>query len=205
MRASGAWQTHQMGLLMKRKGVFVLGPEGSGSKLVARIVAHILEVDSFESWGGGGCVDRGGHKVCHRSIPYGTASRMPDVNAWVADHEEDYELLLIIAIRDRTLSENSRLERFSKPYRRVQQESEEARALLAEVLEGEQRCFIWSYETFMFLGATYLKRLYTFLGVSSDFMPVLVDGNKKRLQRGGLDKILRLQAGLLRRLRRIGR
>jgi len=51
----------------------------------------------------------------------------------------------------------------------------------AAINSGE-KYLIWSYEAFMFLRDDYLKLLYSFLEVDSDFIPPLQDGNEKRIR-----------------------
>jgi len=166
------------------KCVFVVGPEGSGSKLAARICAAALGIAAFDEWDGDGWSDGGTHKVLHRSLPYGDPPRFPDVARWIADHEGQWDLYLVLTTRDRTLSHYSRMSRFPKSLRQVRSESEEARAIMAEILGSGRKRFIWSYETFMFLGGAYLEELQRFLGVDSTVLPHLVDGNEMRIARG---------------------
>jgi len=71
--------------------------------------------------------------------------------------------------------------RFKKSLEQVREESDRAREMVVDVLRRKGASFIWSYETFMFLGKDYLDLLYEFLEVASDFMPPLEDGNKKRI------------------------
>lgn len=63
----------------------------------------------------------------------------------------------------------------------VKGESLNAKVIISELLGSEQKCFIFSYESFMFLELEYLRRLYKFLGIESDFIPEIADGNKRRL------------------------
>ena len=54
---------------------------------------------------------------------------------------------------------------------------------MLEVMHGDIPYFIWSYESFMFLGSDYLQNLYQFLGVESDFMPELRDANEGKVKK----------------------
>lgn len=167
---------------MNNKCVFVIGPESSGSKLVARICSHVLQIQDFDDWNGTAWSDRGEHKVCHRSLPYNLPPKFPDIEEWISTHHESYDLCFILTTRDITLSELSRIERFSKSKPQVEAESAKAREIMLDVLRKPYPVLIWSYETFMFLGLAYLKQLYQFLGVQSDFCPPIIDGNRKRLE-----------------------
>ena len=77
---------------MNKKCVFVIGPEGTGSKLIARVISHVLGIQAYGEWRGGEWSDEGGHKVCHRSLPFGRASRYPDIAEWIAENESDYQV-----------------------------------------------------------------------------------------------------------------
>lgn len=161
--------------------VFVIGPESSGSKMVARIAADALGVAKYGDWDGTGWCDGPANIVCHRSLPYGDPPQFPDVDAWIAEYGPRYELYFILATRDLNISELSRGRRFHKPAGQLAAESARAHAIMESIIRSEHRWFIWSYESFMFLRKCYLDQLYAFLGVRSDFMPELRDGNRKRL------------------------
>jgi hypothetical protein len=162
---------------LMKKCVFVFGPESSGSKLIAKICSHVLDIDRYGDWNGGSWSDHGLHKVYHRSLPYGIPPRFPDIIKLIAENEKDYDLYFILTTRDISISEISRFKRFSKPHDQLQLESAKAREIITDLLKSDQKCFIWSYETLMFLQQAYLNQLYHFLRVSTDFSPKLVDGN----------------------------
>lgn len=165
-----------------KKCVFVIGPEGSGSKLVARIIAHALDISPFGEWQGNGWCRSDAHIICHRSLPYLLPPRYPDIGKWILEYSPEYDLYFVLTTRDITLSELSRVSRFGKSPDQVVHESSMARQIMAGLLSSSDcRCFIWSYETFMFLGHDYLQLLYHYLGANSDFCPELDDGNRKRL------------------------
>ncbi|MFZ4520872.1 MAG: hypothetical protein ACOYNC_04165 [Bacteroidales bacterium] len=165
-------------LFMKNKCVFVIGPESSGSKLIARICSHALGIKQFEDWNGTGWSDNGNHKVLHRSLPYDNPPKFPDIDEWISANEKEYELYLILTTRDITVSEFSRLKRWGKSSSQSIEETEKARIIMTSVMKREIAFFIWSYETFLFLGKDYLDCLYKFLGINSDFIPELIDGNR---------------------------
>ena len=166
---------------MKGKCVFVIGPEGTGSKLIARIISQALDISGFNEWRGNGWCDNGQHKVCHRSLPYQNPPRYPDIEGWILENKTGYEIFFVLTTRDITLSEISRINRFGKTAMQVHSESETAKTIIKNLINSESQYYIWSYETFMFLGIDYLKLLYGFLGIKSNFCPPLVDGNKKKL------------------------
>ena len=108
---------------MKKKCIFVVGPESSGSMLITRVIAHVLGIENYGDWGGGGWRDKGNHKICHRSLPFGKPPKYPDIEEWIAETERDYQLYFVLTTRDITLSETSKRERFSKSSEQVQKES----------------------------------------------------------------------------------
>jgi len=166
---------------MKNKCVFVIGPESSGSMLIARICSHVLNIQRYGEWNGVAWSDKGSHKVCHRSLPYGNPPQYPDIKRWVSENEKDYDLYFILTTRDITISEISRFNRWSKPIEQSQLESAKAKEIIATVINAGHSFFIWSYETFMYLEGSYLDILYQFLGVKSDFIPELIDANPGKI------------------------
>lgn len=167
---------------MKSKCVFATGPESSGSRLVAKICSHVLNIQKYGDWNGVGWSNSDHHKVCHRSIPFGIPPRFPNLEKWISENEKDYEIYFILTTRDTTISEFSRIERFPKTLAEVRKDSKIAKELMKQAINSGHKYFIWSYETFMFLREEYLKSLYSFLEVESDFIPLLRDGNEKRIR-----------------------
>ena len=149
-----------------KKPVIVMGPEGSGSKLIAKICARALNLP---------------HAVMHHSLPRFFRPSWADPAALVAEHEGEFDIYFVLTTRDITLSEMSRMERFGRTKEQCQEHSERAKEIMSKVIRDGHKHFVWSYETFMFLGKLYLDALYQFLGVESDFIPPLVDGNKRRI------------------------
>lgn len=159
----------------------MIGPEGTGSKLIARIISQALGIKGFDEWSGNGWCDSGQHKICHRSLPYKNPPRYPDIGRWILENKAEYEIVFVVTTRDITLSEMSRTKRFGKSSMQVHNESETAKFMIKNLINSGNQYYIWSYETFMFLGIDYLKLLYGFLGIESDFCPSLMDGNRKKL------------------------
>lgn len=166
---------------MAKKCIFIIGPESSGSKLVARICAHVLNIVDFNEWDGSAWCDMGNHKICHRSLPYNIPPQFPDITKWIRDNENDFKIHFVLTTRDITISQLSRSERWSKHQEQTVRESTIAKKIMSQVMQSSFPHIIWSYETFMFLGTAYLQHLYKFLEVKSDFTPELLDGNLKRI------------------------
>ena len=163
------------------KCVCIIGPESSGSKLIARICSHVLGISQFNEWNGTGWSNNGLHKVIHRSLPYDIPPKFPDVDEWISANTGKFEIYFILTTRDISISEISRFQRWGKPLHQSREETSVAREIMISVLHKNVNCFIWSYESFMFLGKEYLKSLYSFLGVESEFMPIIIDGNKSKV------------------------
>jgi hypothetical protein len=169
---------------MKGKCVFAIGPESTGSMLVAKVCAHVLDVAPFGEWNGVAWVEGDSHKVCHRSLPYAQPPQFPDINQWIQENRDEFDILFVLTTRDISMSEYSRIERFGKSMQQVQKESERAKSIMIDVMQSGFPFFIWSYETYMYLGLHYAKGLYDFLEVQSDFVPAIKDGNKARILSG---------------------
>lgn len=168
---------------MKKKCVFVIGPESTGSKLIGKICSHALDIENFGDWNGSGWSNSDQHKVCHRSLPYGKKCHFPVISEWIAEYGDDYDIYFVLTTRDITISQFSRYQRWKKLSKQSTQESETAKNIMLSVMSGEQPHFIWSYESFMFLGAPYLQTLYQFLGIESDFSPELYDANVNKVKK----------------------
>jgi hypothetical protein len=175
----------------KNKCVFVIGPESSGSMLIAKICAHVLGILPYGEWNGVGWCERSdGHRVCHRSLPFGDPPQYPDIERWIADYSSGYDVYFVLTTRDLSISELSRFERWARPFAHSRHESLIAREIMVRVLSGPQARMLWSYETFMFLGDAYLKELYEFLRIESVFSPRLLDANAAKVSRPHLVSIV---------------
>lgn len=161
------------------KLAFVVGPEGSGSALASRVVAHAVGAANYRQWNGLGHVRGNGWKVIHRSLPSSKKAVFYDIEKMIRKHTT-CDLYLVLTTRDVTLAQMSAVERFP----RTEDEAGAHMVHAAEIMAGlmdKHKCLVWSYETFVFLQGAYLARLYDFLGVESRFVPPLYDANKRRI------------------------
>jgi len=167
------------------KCIFVLGPESSGSSLIARIVSANLNQHAITEYNGVNFnAERFKHRVCHRSLPsaYRKGPNWPDIDLWLTKFK-DYDINFILCTRDLNISERSRRTRnFRTTGRGHSEESEEARRIMSDILTRELPSFIWSYETFMYLKVDYLRQLNRFLEIKAELLPELKDGNLKFLK-----------------------
>lgn len=167
--------------MSNKKCIFVIGPESSGSKLIAKVIANVLDIKTYGQWSGSGTKDNGYHKVVHRSLPYNFPPQFPSVEDLIKQNQM-FDIYFILTTRDISISERSRFERWTKPLETAKKESDQAREIMSYIINSNQKYLIWSYETFMFLKSDYLKCLYSFLEIESDFIPSLFDGNKGKVK-----------------------
>lgn len=169
---------------MREKCVYVIGPESSGSMFVAKTLAHILEVAKYGTWDGGGTVKNKDGKIHHVSLPTGPNSYFPNIATLIEEDKKCYDVYLVITIRDSSISEVSRMLRFLKLRPKVLEESKKAKQMIVELMRSNQvPYFLCSFETLIFLGEDYLRLLYDFLHIDSDFMPVVYDANIKYIKK----------------------
>lgn len=181
----------------KERAIFVVGPESSGTTMIARILNMAL---IGQSWSGRGwnCCDDGQcdaptytapcrpveHIVCHRSLPF--RDKWPPVDEWLAT----YDCRFIVCTRDQNIARTSQRRRWRKSPGLLDTEGEHAVAIIRQIMNSAP-CFIWSYETFMLLQEPYLENLFAFLGISNHY-PValkLTDANRKYIRRGWLPRL----------------
>jgi len=163
------------------KLALVVGPEGSGSALVSRIIAHVVGATDYKRWNGLGHVRGNGWKVLHRSLPSLRRAVFYDIEEMIRKHAK-HELYLVLTTRDMTFAQRSAMSRFGRTKKEAQTYTARAARIMGKLMD-EYDCLVWSYETLVFLKAPYLKRLYRFLGIESDFVPPLYNANSKKRRR----------------------
>jgi hypothetical protein len=160
---------------MKENCIFITGPESSGSTLVAKIIAQVLGNPTWSGRGFNCCDDaqcdadngyinpcrKVERLVCHRSLPF--KHYWPPFDAW----KEKYNGKYIICTRDKTICRYSQLTRFSwKDEKILKEEEKKVSLLLDDLINSEDTStFIWSYETYVLLGKTYLNLLADYLEI----------------------------------------
>ncbi len=193
---------------MKRKCVFIIGPESSGSTLIAQIISAALNGDTAWSGRGFNCCnspfcDRATdftkpcsqveHLVCHRSLPFGQKPEWPPIKEW----QSMYEAYFVLCTRDSTISALSVKKRFQRKSEHIAEHQSLAREILTDLLKSKAKSFLWSYETFMFLKEAYLEEIFSFLDLTSDYRPAEIkDANPKYIDLSPLEA----KKGLLRSL-----
>lgn len=153
--------------------VLVFGPESSGSALITRIVAAHIGIKI----GGYGRSVRINNVIHHISLPMGPNAIYPPVEEMVEEFTH-----VIITTRDTTISQLSKGRRFKKKRRKAEVENETAAYLIRRVLLQDINYFIWSYETFILLGDTYLNTLLSWLDLKPTPYEHITDQNKKYIK-----------------------
>ncbi len=176
---------------MKQKCIFITGPESSGSTLIAKLLSEVL---GNPTWSGRGfnCCDDGqcdaengyvkpckpvNPLVCHRSLPF--KHYWPPIEEW----KDAYDGKYVICTRDKNVSQISQLKRFDwKDEDILNNEEQRVLELLDDLINDKKSLtFIWSYETYVLLGQTYLYLLADFLEIPHDrFKEVIPPRNENR-------------------------
>lgn len=168
----------------EKRAIIITGPESSGSRFIARIVAYVVGKDEYyNKWNGHEINGKMGDDilVIHWSQP----AYRPEKFFTLKEFKEkfyQYKLFFIVTTRDRSIINKSKILRWAASDAQLKWHDERSKQILSEIIL-ETNCFIWSYETCLLLGKVYLKKLYDFLQVQSNFFPLdLMDANKKYIK-----------------------
>lgn len=160
----------------KQPCIFITGPESSGSTLIARIINDATRTTKWNGRGfnccdDGQCDSSNGYMspckpttplICHRSLPF--IQNWPPIDQW----KNVYDGKFIICTRDKTICRHSQLSRFKwKDIDILNKEESKAISIIVNKLikDPSATTFIWSYETYVLLGRTYLELLADFLNI----------------------------------------
>lgn len=168
-----------------KKLFYITGLESSGSALAASIVGHVLGIVEFEHGkclGGKYLVEKDDIVVVHRSLPYYRNPRKWLNLNEIQSEYRDYDRHFILTLRDRTISEKSRIRRFPDTnVLSAATDTDRAIGIIKQIMHSGEKYMLWSYEMFMLLKLDYLRSLYDFIGCKSTFVPDLIDANKNYL------------------------
>lgn len=167
----------------RRKIIFVVGQESSGSRLVAKACAASFGIVPFSDWNAIGWAHGENVSVCHRSLPFGTPPKFPNIDRWKKKYGATHDLFFVLTTRDVNLSDLSKMEMFGKSTETVKAERTKVLAVYSKIMKQDAPYFLFSYETLMFLQKPYWQELYKFLGLSAEdrVFPDLIDANEKRI------------------------
>ncbi|HPU98967.1 MAG TPA: hypothetical protein PLO53_13580, partial [Candidatus Hydrogenedentes bacterium] len=135
-------------------------------------------------------------RVSRRSLPHGgeddSLLRMVTDHPLISRHFPDpvpfgkalekagYDVYFVLTVRDQWVAKLSKIrEHVFASWDRAEQEMAQSQQILNQIIREFPRCFVFSYESLMFLGAPYVQMLYQFLGITSDYVPPLRDANPK--------------------------
>ena len=148
--------------------ILIFGPESSGSAMLTRIIGKHLGLII----GGYGSTTSPDHTLTHTSLP--SSGKFPNIEQLVEDHDR-----VIITIRDNTISQLSKIQRFKKDPIEAEIENNFAREWIQRIITLNPDCYIWSYEAFIYLQDTYLEILLSWLGLQPVEYEQITDENRK--------------------------
>ncbi len=165
----------------------VTGPESSGSVFVAQALSYAVgkctKPGEYSGYGYNNN-DLCENLVLHRSIPYMRPKRFSEELLFeISRFENKYENInYILTTRDNKISLISKTLRFGD----TQEEGENDYAKSIDFFKKlaiNPKVFIWNYETMVFLGESYFKRMYNFFGIESNYIPLIRNENYKYIHR----------------------
>lgn len=166
-----------------KRYIFVTGPESSGGSWVARTIAHVLGVTQYNEWNGTDpeVVEARQARVQHTSLPCSSPSYFVDVRQWLQGFGGEANRF-VLTTRDNGISVRSKMRRAGYPLETALSHNAQASRLMGEIASTANHYFFFSYEAVVAHGYTYLRELYRFLDVDSDFMPPVIDANARYLK-----------------------
>ena len=170
-----------------KRFIMVCSVEANSGCLVARTIAGACGVDGVDQFSGLGTLETPEVTVYHQALPTEQASgerHFPNLLE-IAEHQAQLgcRVSCVLVTRDGTISEYAKIERQSKTDQKTAaREVQAARRIFIDLLESKYEVFCLSYETLVLMGRQYLRQLYAFLDIESDYMPPIADGNKRFLE-----------------------
>ncbi|MFZ0564856.1 MAG: hypothetical protein WAM28_01520 [Chlamydiales bacterium] len=159
------------------KVILVTGPESSGSKYITWVISKAVYQDRpRDHWGSDGLIwySDGKTLIAHHSQP----TLRPPLFRTLCELKnllpQQCPIFFVIPTRDHSIVALSKQRRFNAKNQwgkgiEIQHE-QISREILEEILLKE-KAMVWSYETFIYLGNSYLKKLYEFLEITTDYFP----------------------------------
>ncbi len=175
-----------------KKIIVVVGAESSGNKLIFEILKKSDNYADDEKkmalwWDKPESIECDVERITFRSLPHGgigNGRKFVDPVAFADDAvRAGYDVRFVVTTRDRSIVERSKTGFHCIGNAGLaKNEMDETRKILGWLISTHgERCFLWNYETFMFLRGHYLDSLYRWLGIEMRNLPELIDGNVKYL------------------------
>lgn len=175
-----------------KKLVIVIGAESSGNRLIFKTLKDAGGYADDETkmsawWGNPKSIECDVERITFRSLPHGGVNNGRRFVDPVLFGERalrvGYDVRFVLTTRDSNIVEKSKLRVHTLGNAKmVTEEMNKTRKVIGHLIDAHgERCFLWSYETFMFLRDDYLRALYRWLGVGAVGFPELIDGNVKYL------------------------
>ena len=179
---------------MQSKVFIIAGSESSGNKLLYKILSmanNIKKVshDVVDEWEINKITyNKDTHLVCFRSLPSypkGTGKRRFTniLDLYKNLEKTGYLPYIIIPVRDPLCVEKSKTRNHTKNKEISEEEINIAKKQISAIIKSNVRSFIFSYETFMFIGRDYLYLLSSFIEEPLHLKLSLINGNRKYIKR----------------------
>ena len=165
--------------------VFIItGPESSGSVFISKIIAYSLgATKNIDDWNGYGYCNsiKSDIKILHRSQPWGGRNKYFTLQQFNEEFK-GMDLYFILTTRYQEFSNISKKSRFNSSDKDIVNNLSQSKFILSEIIESNEKYFIWNYETMLYLNEVYFDLLYNFIGSSIKHYPKCIDGNIKYIK-----------------------
>jgi len=168
------------------RAYIVTGPASTGSVFISKVIAQACGLTHKAKCGNlgytlglkpYGCAGKN-TLLLHISQPYRSKYLYCDLKGF-RSALEGYDLKFVLTTRDRTIIDESKVARFPWAQEANKHNYEKSKEILRDIIRNE-KYFIWSYETMIYLDSVYFDLLYEFLEISPPLYPDNIkDGNKK--------------------------
>lgn len=178
--------------IRNNKLIVVIGAESSGNRLIFETLKKASgyaddEQEMAKWWDNERIMQYDIDRITFRSLPHfgvGNDRRFVDPVSFGDNAKRaGYDVRFVVATRDQSIVKKSKTNLHCLgDGNMAAREMSETRRIIGRLLavHGES-CFVWNYETFMFLHGDYLLTLYRWLGIEAGEYPKLIDGNVKYL------------------------
>lgn len=164
-----------------KKAYIITGGESTGSVFISKCISESM---GYAGWDGYRFYSPNENiTFLHRSQPYGVDGTAYSPYSELAQIFNEHECRYIICTRDLTCSNNSKKQRRSRQKKDLETAHVNCKSIISEIVNSNEKYFIWNYEAMVYLNDIYFNLLYDFLEIRIDARkyPEVVDGNRKYL------------------------